>query len=70
MPKSEPPSFHVRLSPALMKRIKVAAIENGRSVNAEISARLEGSFEMSDPARQEIRALLSQAIEIVNTGKK
>lgn len=70
MPKSEPSSFHVRLSPALMKRIRLAAVENGRSVNAEIFARLEGSFEMNDPARQQIKALLSRAIEIVDAGEK
>lgn len=70
MPKSEPSSFHVRLSPALMKRIRLAAVENGRSVNAEIFTRLEGSFEISDPARQQIKALLSRAIEIVDTSEK
>ncbi|HET7413418.1 MAG TPA: Arc family DNA-binding protein [Pararhizobium sp.] len=65
-----PPSFHVRLSPALMKRIKMAAAESERSINAEIAFRLENSFDLADGARQEIRSLLSDALSIIDKGAK
>lgn len=68
MPQSEPPSFHIRLSPALMKRIKLAAVENDRSINAELTARIEGSFEVSDSERRQLRAALTQALAILDKG--
>lgn len=70
MSQSDPASFHVRLSPALMKRIKLAAVENERSINAEIFSRLENSFDLADSNRQEIRDLLTDALTILDRGQK
>lgn len=50
------PRHNLRLTPELKKRLQHAAIDNGRSVNAEILARLEGSF-APDPADLIARAL-------------
>jgi hypothetical protein len=49
-----------------MKRIKVAAAENDRSINAEIAARLENSFSLPDSDRQDLKALLSEAITVLD----
>lgn len=68
MSQSDPPSFHIRLSPALMKRIKLAAVENNRSINAEMAVRLENSFALAESSRQEIRDLLSEAIAVLDKG--
>ncbi|TPN44423.1 Arc family DNA-binding protein [Mesorhizobium sp. B1-1-4] len=68
MPQSEPPSFHVRLTHALMKRIKLAAVENQRSINAEIAARLENSFDLDDGERQQLRAILTDARKVLDKG--
>lgn len=51
---SEPPSqsqdkFVVRLPDGMRERIKAEAEANNRSMNAEIVARLEGSFASSNP---------------------
>ncbi|TPM06797.1 MULTISPECIES: Arc family DNA-binding protein [unclassified Mesorhizobium] len=53
---------HVRLTPALKKRLKVAAAENGRSLNEEIVTRLESSFELTNDVRGKVKDLLGQAI--------
>ena len=68
MSQSDPLSFHVRLSPALMKRIKLAAVENERSINAEIAARIEDSFEISASERRQLRSALTEAITILDKG--
>ena len=70
MSQPDPTSFHVRLSPALMKRIKLAALENDRSINAEISSRLENSFDLADNDRREIRSLLTDAIAVIHRSRK
>ncbi|MBZ9856719.1 Arc family DNA-binding protein [Mesorhizobium sp. CA13] len=57
-----PLDSHFRLSPALKKRLKVAAAENGRSLNEEVVTRLEGSFELSTDARGKLKGLLAQAL--------
>lgn len=68
MPQSEPPSFHVRLSASLLKRLKVAAAQNDRSMNAEIATRLEQSFELAGADRSKAAALLAQALAILEGG--
>ncbi|MHA6684463.1 Arc family DNA-binding protein [Mesorhizobium sp. A556] len=68
MSQSDPTSFHLRLSPALMKRIKLAAVENDRSINAEMFLRLESSFDLADTKRQELRSLLNDAITVLDRG--
>ncbi|ESZ32629.1 Arc family DNA-binding protein [Mesorhizobium sp. L2C066B000] len=64
--QTEPPSFHVRLSATLRKRLKVAAAENGRSLNQELVTRLEQSFELSDSERATLQALLAKAQSVLD----
>lgn len=45
MSQREDPRHNLRLTPELHKRLKLAAVENERSMNAEITVRLERSFE-------------------------
>lgn len=66
MSQSNPPSFHLRLTPPLLKRIKLAAVENERSMNAEILARLERSFGDNDADRTKAIRLLSDAISLLD----
>ncbi|WP_136617025.1 MULTISPECIES: Arc family DNA-binding protein [Mesorhizobium] len=51
MPQGDDPRHNLRLTPALKTRLAHAAIDSGRSMNAEILARLEHSF-APDPAAQ------------------
>lgn len=56
MIKPDDPRHNLRLPPELKARLGHASIDSGRSMNAEIVARLEQSFE-PDPARQIVEAL-------------
>lgn len=51
------PPFGLRLLPDLKKKLEDAAKANGRSLNAEISSRLEGTFGSDDPYRKELDGL-------------
>lgn len=55
----EDPQMKIRLSEALKSRIEAEAQKNGRSMNAEISTRLEDSFKLtsSDALRAYVRYL-------------
>lgn len=67
MPKAaDNPSFHLRLSPDLRKRIRVAAAENERSITQEIAARLERSFSTDEKDRAEAVKLLTKAISVLD----
>ena len=57
---------HIRFSRDLKKRLKVAAAENGRSLNEEVVARLELSFEFKDEAREKLKKLLVEAVALVD----
>ncbi len=48
--------FNLHIGAALKKRIKLAGVHNNRTMNGEIVARLERSFE---PDPLDLRALLS-----------
>ena len=56
MTEHENPRHNLRLTPALKAKLGHSAIDNGRSMNAEILARLEQSFE-PDPASRMVDAL-------------
>lgn len=56
------------MPPALQKQIKRAALDNDRSINAEIVARLERTFGDDDQARAEAARLLNQALTILDRG--
>ena len=69
MPKrTEPPSFHIRLPAALLKRLKIAAAENGRSFNAECVERLAGSFELSERDRTKATRLAAELLAVLEAG--
>lgn len=62
MPKTDRLTSHIRLSSGLKKRLKVAAAENGRSLNEEVVLRLEGSFDLDGEQRGKVKALLAEAL--------
>lgn len=51
------PPFGLRLQPDLKRKLEDAAKASGRSLNAEIASRLEGTFAAEDPYRQELDSL-------------
>lgn len=81
MPALDDPRHNLRLSLELKNKIAHAAVDNGRSMNAEILARLDASFapetkreienllrafaDVDAPKRKEALELLSRAIEIL-----
>lgn len=71
----EDPQLKLRLPPALKDRITKAASDNGRSVNAEILARLERSFEDDETISElytrvdKIEDMVYLHDEILNPGK-
>jgi hypothetical protein len=69
MPAPDRLTIHVRLDPALLKRIRRAAVENDRSLNAEVTSRLERSFGLDDSERDEVLRLLAGAAAIVDKGR-
>ncbi|RUT99242.1 Arc family DNA-binding protein, partial [Mesorhizobium sp. M7A.T.Ca.TU.009.02.1.1] len=48
------PTFHARLPASLLKRLKIAAAEEGRSMNAEIVERLVKSFGLTAVERDQL----------------
>lgn len=56
MPQRDDPRHNLRLSPELKAKLGHSSIDTGRSMNAEIIARLEQSF-APDPVAQLIAAL-------------
>jgi len=57
--------YPLRVPPELRKRLEEAARDGGRSLNAEIVARLEQSFEPRESAIviEDLEALLTRALE-------
>lgn len=68
MPPEERLTIHIRLPSTLLRQIKVAAAGGGRSINAEISARLERSFGPEDEGRRAAAKLLAEALSILDKG--
>jgi len=62
------PSFHLRLSDELLKRIEAVAAENNRSVTAEMRDRLERSFEIDAADRGKALQLITEAAKILQKG--
>lgn len=76
--KQTDPQFKLRIPPALKAQIDQAAAENRRSLNAEIVARLEESFEAkeaqigastSDPSDQIMQMLSALQAEFAELKK-
>lgn len=64
------PSFHLRLPVGLQKRLKRSAIDNDRSLNAEILARLERSYSDDESDRAQVAKLLAEALGLLDKGRK
>jgi plasmid stability protein len=65
---SQLPSFHVRLPAALKKRLEAVAAANNRSINAELQARLERSFDLDAADRGKALQLISEAATLLQKG--
>lgn len=61
-------TIHIRVTPALLKRMKLAAVGNDRSLNAEVTSRLERSFSLDDADRDAVLKLLAEAVTIIDRG--
>lgn len=61
-------TIHVRVPPSLLKAMKLAAVENDRSMNAEIVARLERSFSIDDANRTQALKLLGEVVSLLDKG--
>lgn len=61
----EYPQLRIRLSPELKEKIQNAADKNNRSMNAEITARLEKSFDFSNNPEIKTKLLEINALETV-----
>jgi hypothetical protein len=59
---------HIRLTPGLKKRLKIAAAENGRSLNEEVVVRLEGSFDIAAGERSAVVAQLKETLRLLEEG--
>jgi plasmid stability protein len=59
---------HIRLTPALKKKLLIAAAENGRSFNEEVATRLEASFDLTDDTRANVKKLLAKALAELDGG--
>lgn len=62
MPQPNDPRHNLRLPPELKKKLAHSAVDNGRSMNAEILARLEASF--TPETKREIENLLRSFAEL------
>lgn len=82
MPQPHDPRHNLRLPPELKKKLLHSAVDNGRSMNAEILVRLEKSFDapscngieailgsmliLGEEDRAKVAALLSEATSILS----
>ena len=61
--------IHIRITPELLKRIKRAAIENDRSLNSEVTSRLERSFTLDNSDRDAALKLLADVAALIDRGR-
>ncbi|MBB4574423.1 Arc family DNA-binding protein [Rhizobium lentis] len=63
----EDPTFKLRITPDLRRKVVEAAKENKRSLNAEIKARLESTFDHSDApaAAVALREIIDRATALL-----
>ena len=66
MPAKDRTIIHIRITPALRQRLKLAAVNNEQSMNEEVTSRLERSFELNDTGRDEALKLLAQVAAIID----
>ncbi|TIL36187.1 Arc family DNA-binding protein [Mesorhizobium sp.] len=66
MPQSD--DVKIRMPPEMKRRLKSIAADNGRSMNAEILARIEQSFELAGADRAKAVALVTELKTILEKG--
>ncbi|RWN78043.1 MAG: Arc family DNA-binding protein [Mesorhizobium sp.] len=66
MPQSD--DVKIRMPPEMKRRLKKIAADNGRSMNAEIMARIEQSFELASGDRAKAVALVAELKTILEKG--
>lgn len=72
----EDPQMKLRLPEALRERISASSASNKRSMNAEIVARLEGSFKMEDEAHdsmatnENLRRAVNERLDMMENGNR
>jgi hypothetical protein len=69
MPATDRLIIHIRITPELLKRIKRAAVENERSLNAEVTSRLERSFSLDNSDRDDALKLLADVVALIDKGR-
>lgn len=62
-PTSHIPPFGLRMQPDLRMKLEEAAVATGRSMNAEIVARLEASFGQQEQSSEAIGKMFANLIE-------
>ncbi|AEH88161.1 FitA-like ribbon-helix-helix domain-containing protein [Mesorhizobium opportunistum] len=62
-------TIHIRLTASLVRQLKVSAAESGRSMNAEVAARIERTFSADDADRKRALGLLAEVIAILDKGQ-
>jgi len=55
--------FNARLPPTLLEMIREAAVSNNRSMNSEVTKRLEDSFKPARQVSSELSRLLDEHIQ-------
>jgi hypothetical protein len=68
------PALHIRLPAKILESIRASAADNGRSMNAEVVARLSGNPQRADPFAMNLRvakleATVDQIMKVVGGGK-
>lgn len=66
-PSDKADKFVVRFPDGMREKIRVAAEANNRSMNAEIIARLQQTFDEGDPTDEDSRSALHQMVERLTT---
>lgn len=68
MPKSPPDEFHIRVSPALYKRVRHAQVDSGRSLNAELVAIIERGLDLRDETLEKGLKLIRDGLDMIDKG--
>lgn len=59
----EDPQLKIRFTPELKMQVEAAAREHGRSLNAEVTARLQASFEFDRSLPHDVREAIQHEME-------
>ncbi|MER8811426.1 hypothetical protein [Mesorhizobium sp. M0965] len=68
MPKPPPDEFHIRVSPALYKRVRHAQVDSGRTLNAELVAIIERGLDLRDENLEKGLKLIKDGLDLIEKG--